>query len=140
MSPVDKRLIATKSAAMTEYLDRLARKIRAPASTYLKDRDLQLQVERLCQLAVECAIDLAAAAVAGSGAAPPPGAHDTFLRLAQLRPAALSVCKRFALRYTGFRNRLVHEYERLDQTIIHATARSLIRDGRRFLRALAPFR
>jgi uncharacterized protein YutE (UPF0331/DUF86 family) len=138
VSPVDTTLLRSKASSMGEHLDLLSRKVGTPVDDYESNRDLQLQVERLSQLAVECAVDMASIVLEGAGQAPSPSARDAFLRLPGVLPAARAIAGRFAWRYTGFRNRLVHEYDRLDQRIVLTTARELVADGRRFLRAVGP--
>ncbi len=138
MSPDRRALLEAKGAVLLENADLLRIKLAVPRERYLASRDLQLQVERLCQIVIECAIDMTAATVEAAGKAPPASAREGFETLAILRPAAKVLCDRFAWRYTGFRNRLVHEYERLDQQIVFGTARGLVGDARKLLSILLP--
>jgi uncharacterized protein YutE (UPF0331/DUF86 family) len=138
MNPDIRAILSSKAAALVGYLDLLDPKVRATPAAYLKNRDLQLQVERLCQCAIECAIDIADGLLESAGEAPPASAREGFQRLGQRTPAARDVCERFAKRYAGFRNRLVHEYETLDHRIVFETARKLAADGRLFLQKVSP--
>lgn len=137
MSPDYRALHQTKAALLLEYLDGLQKLVAIPLAEYLARRDVQLQIERLSQLSVECAIDMATALLEASGQAPT-SAREAFEKLPSLLPASATLCRRFAKTHVGFRNRLVHDYEVLDQKIVYATAHKLVPDGRRLLQAIAP--
>lgn len=97
--------------------------LRAESTTgladFLSDRRQQLLVERLLHLSVEAASDLLEPLlVQGSGRQPQTYA-DTFIQAGQAGLISPTLAQRL-VPAAGLRNRLVHDYEAIDPSRVHA--------------------
>lgn len=131
--------VQARVMAMSRYLDELEQRLPPEETSYLSDRDRQLAVERLCQLIVECAIDANALLLTDLGQPPPASARDGFDGVEQLGVLDAPLAQRFRTTFVGFRHRLVHGYERLDNRIVYRTAQQLLDAGRRYIAAVTAF-
>jgi uncharacterized protein YutE (UPF0331/DUF86 family) len=132
--------VRRKLRSLLEYLDELESELPARTEDYLSaGRVLHGFVERKCQIAVECAIDANALLLSLTREAIPASARDLFEEVRQLGAIEEEVRRRFNDTFIGFRNRLVHDYERLDQRAVYHTARLLIFYGRQFATNLTAY-
>ena len=69
---------------------------------------------------------------------PPKDYHESFLRLADHGVLPRDRALAFA-RASGLRNRLAHEYNGLDERLVHAAAQAAVTEVPEFLRALEAF-
>ena len=99
----------------------------------------QRAVERVCQVIIECAIDANALLVSGSGEAPPASAREGFQAVREMGAINDEVLRRFERTYVGFRNRVVHDYEQLDNAIVFRTAQRLLQDALRYVQCLSSY-
>ena len=115
MSPLEQAVIRRK----LQHLQELVMLLRAESTTgladFLSDRRQQLLVERLLHLSVEAASDLL---VQGSGRQPQTYA-DTFIQAGQAGLISPTLAQRL-VPAAGLRNRLVHDYEAIDPSRVHA--------------------
>lgn len=111
--------VEAKLATMERYLDELGQRLPPDESSYLSDRDRQLTVERLCHLVVECAVDANDLLLNGLGQPPPASARDSFDGVERLGILDAALAQSFRATFIGFRHRLVHDYERLDNHIVY---------------------
>src|SRR4029079_3615002 len=91
---------------------------------------------RLVQLVVECAADAGDLLLAEGGRPAGEATRDGFQTL---HPAAIiraALRRRFAYEYTALRNRIIHQYDELDNAAVWRAARQLVLDGRALLAAL----
>lgn len=126
MSP-RQEVVARKLVALSAYVDELRPKTRVGLPAYRKNGTLRRAVERLLQLCVESAVDACAALAAEHGRDP----ASTMRGDIEAAAAAGAIPEDLASRLgaaAGLRNRLVHDYERLDDALIWAAARSAARD------------
>lgn len=120
-------LIRTKLSGLFMYLAELEEELPATAEEYLSGgRLLHGFVERRCQVAAE-------------GMPVPATSREAIEALHQLGVTDEETTRRFAGTFVGFRNRLVHDYDQVDQRIVYHTARRLIDYGRRYAAALAAY-
>lgn len=123
-----------KLHSMLRYLDELSSELPAKVDDYLSaGQILRGFVERKCQVSIECAIDANGLLISITGGAVPPSARDSFEAVHQLDAIEEEVCRRFQNTLVGFRNRLVHDYEQLDNRIVYYTARLLVTYGKRYV-------
>ena len=120
MSPLEQAVIRRK----LQHLQELVMLLRAESTTgladFLSDRRQQLLVERLLHLSVEAASDLLEhLLVQGSGRQPQTYA-DTFIQAGQAGLISPTLAQRL-VPAAGLRNRLVHDYEAIDPSRVHAT-------------------
>ncbi|MBM3238656.1 DUF86 domain-containing protein [Candidatus Poribacteria bacterium] len=131
---VQAKLVTTK-----RYLSELEERLPRDEGSYLADRDCQLAVERLCQLIVECAIDTNVLLLDGLGQLPPQSARAGFESLEQPGVLDSTIARLFYTTFVGFRHRLVHDYERLDNRIVYRTAQMLLNATRQYIGAISVF-
>jgi len=133
-------LVRRKLRSMLSYLDELESELPAGVEDYLNaGRVLHGFVERKCQVAIECAIDANSLLISITGGVAPSSARDSFEMVHQLGAIEEEVRLRFQNTFVGFRNRLVHDYEQLDNRIIYHTSRLLITHGKRYVASLTAY-
>lgn len=128
-------LIRQRLVNMTAYADELSSHLVGSLDDYLRDATRRRAVERLAQVVVENAIDVNNLILEREGSAPAPTARQSFEDVHNLGAIDDYVLDRFQ-RYVGMRNRIVHDYDRLDNRIIYYSARRLINDARQYIRCI----
>src|SRR5712691_7707218 len=119
MSPVEAAVIRRKLGHIAEALLALGPLGRLTLDQYRARLYERKAAERLLQEAIEAALDINAHLIAEHGAAVPDDYYGGFLALGSLQvlPDALA---RDLAPSAGLRNRLVHEYETLDDAKVLA--------------------
>ncbi len=132
-------LIRQKLRSIEGYVDELEPYLEIPLEEYLKEAGRRRIVERLSQLLVECAIDTNNLLIVYSGKETPGTSRESFEIVKDIEVLDESLFERFNRTYIGFRNRLVHDYERLDNVIVYKTAKRLIEDMRKYVRCILDY-
>src|SRR5712691_1324264 len=116
---VDHELVNRKLSQMVEYLTALTPLQVLSYEGYLRQPLARYAAERLLQLLVDTAVDINAHLSVDLLGAPPQDYYDSFLKAAQagVLPVAFALA---IAKSTGLRNRLVHQYEAIDHTIVHS--------------------
>ena len=125
MTPVDAAIIRRKLAAMVEAMAGLRPLAPLGLEEYRQRYYERKAAERLLQEAIEAALDISAHLIAELGRAVPDDYYGGFIKLGELKivPSALA---RDLAPAAGLRNRLVHEYDAIDDAKVHAAiARAL---------------
>ena len=94
--------------------------------------------ERLLQEAIEAALDINAHLIAEHGRAVPDDYYGGFLALADLEVLAEDLARQLAPS-AGLRNRLVHEYETIDDAKVLAAIGAMLELYPRFVEAVESF-
>lgn len=139
MRPDSVPTVEARLVTMGRYIDELEQRLPSYEADYLGDRDRQLAVERLCQLVVECAIDANALLLGGLGEPPPQSAREGFDNTERAGALPPEVAQGFRATFVGLRNRLVHDYERVDNRIIYRTASRLVAAGRHYVASVTAY-
>ena len=128
---VDRDLILRKIADLETYLTQLEPYRQIELSSYLEDWKTQRIVERTLHVAIETCMDIADHIVADRRLPVPDTAAATFeiLGEAQILPAPLAA---LLAKMVGFRNILVHDYAKLDASIVVRVLRTDLQDLQRF--------
>ena len=128
---VDRDLILRKVADLQQYLKQLEFFRQIELSTYQEDWKTQRIVERTLHLAIETCMDIADHIVADRRLPVPETAAGTFEILGenQILPAPLAAS---LVKMVGFRNILVHDYAKLDHSIVLRVLRTDLQDLLRF--------
>jgi uncharacterized protein YutE (UPF0331/DUF86 family) len=110
-------LVRRKLAVMAQDLVDLTSLSGLTLEEYRRDRLRLKGIERLLQEVVEAAVDVNLHLLRAAGAATPPDYHESFLAMGRqgIVPAALGEALAPA---AGLRNRLVHEYDDIDDAIV----------------------
>ena len=117
MSPFDTDIIRAKIAIILDDLKALEPIEQMSQDEYLRDLYKRKATERLLQELIEAAIDINTHIVVGSGYAPPDDYYQSFIRAGELGFLSPDLAEKLAPS-AGLRNRLVHEYDRIDHSII----------------------
>ena len=135
---IDHELVNRKLSQIVEYLTALAPLQRISYEDYLKQPLTRYAVERLLQLLVDTAVDINAHLTVELTGTPPQDYYDSFIKAAQAGvlsvPFALSLAKS-----TGLRNRLVHQYEAIDHSIVHSAIAEAIAQYTEYCRHITAF-
>lgn len=135
MSVDHSQLIKLKLTNLSAYLDELAPYLKPPLKDYLEVPGQRRIVERLVQVIVESTIDINGLLVRWAGEAPPATAYLSFEAVHRLGIIDDSLLDRFR-RYVGLRNRIVHDYDVLDNKIVYHAAKRLIEDATKYGQAV----
>ena len=117
MTNIDPDVIKFRIELMLKYLDRLQQTTSITLNEYLEDFDQQLIVERLLQLLVEAASDINAYLLVEIHHTTPQSYFDSFMEAGKKKIISLELAKELA-QSAGLRNRLVHQYEDIDNEIV----------------------
>lgn len=136
----NKHIIAQLISKLDEYLERIAFLQKYTKEEFLKDWQIETQIDRMLQLAIECSIDIGEEVLSGVSSAPPSTYRETFLFLHQKNVIGFDVMKAMQ-DLCEFRNELVHDYLYLDPervydefTNVHDKVRAYAEDVKLFLR------
>lgn len=125
MSPVDAAVIRRKLAHITDSLAGLRPLSRLTLDEYRERFYERKAAERLLQEAIEAALDINAHLIAEHGQAVPDDYYGGFLALAGLQILPEELARQLAPS-AGLRNRLVHEYESLDDARVLASIGTIL--------------
>jgi uncharacterized protein YutE (UPF0331/DUF86 family) len=117
MSPLDIDILRAKIAIILDNLKALEPIREMSRDEYLRDLYKRKATERLLQELIEAAIDINTHIVVASGYAPPDDYYQSFTKAGELGFLSLNLAEKLAPS-AGLRNRLVHEYDRIDHSII----------------------
>ncbi len=125
-------LIRHKLANMTAYVDELAPYLAIAYQEYRERPGQRRIVERLAQVIVECAIDVNGLLLSDAGQSPAQSARQSFEAVQKLGAIDERLSSSFQ-RHVGMRNRIVHDYDRLDNRLLFYAARRLLDDARAYI-------
>lgn len=117
MTELDAELVRRKLAAITRNLEDLKTVEGLSLAEYRADRFRQKGTERLLQETVEAAVDVNLHMLRALGVATPPDYYESFVGLGRHGVVPATLAERLAPA-AGLRNRLVHEYEEIDDAIV----------------------
>lgn len=138
MSPVDAAVIRRKLAHIIEALTGLRPLSGLTLDQYRQRLYERKAAERLLQEAIEAALDINAHLIAELGRAVPEDYYGGFLALAELGILPDELARQLAPS-AGLRNRLVHEYEALDDAKVLASSGTILELYPRFVQAVEAF-
>jgi uncharacterized protein YutE (UPF0331/DUF86 family) len=112
-----RELITEKLIKMKEYLDQLQKFTPASYEDYLQDLVSKYAVERLLQLIVDLALDINNIILSALKNPPAADYFSSFTDLAEYHVLNAEFAYKIAPS-TGLRNRLIHEYEEINDAIV----------------------
>jgi len=126
-----------------DYLERtlaeLEPYLKAGYAEYLRQPAYRRATERLVQSIVEIAGDTSELILQAAGKPAPGSMRDALSGIHELGVLDDSLFERFNRTYVGLRNRIVHDYETLDNRILFNSAKRLRRDAQAFLKAVTRY-
>lgn len=117
MSPIEVEIVRRKLAVIIENLKALESIKGMNADEYLKDFFKRKATERLLQELIEAAIDINIHMIIETGHTVPDGYYESFIRAGELKIISIDLARKLAPS-AGLRNRLVHEYDRLEHSMV----------------------
>ncbi|OGQ52195.1 MAG: hypothetical protein A3J24_12870 [Deltaproteobacteria bacterium RIFCSPLOWO2_02_FULL_53_8] len=117
MSPVEEGMVRRKLAVIVEALNALAPIKGMTAEQYQDDLYKRKAAERLMQELIEAAIDINTHIIVHTGNTSPDDYYESFIRLGELKVISMTLAEKLAPS-AGLRNRLVHEYDTLKDSIV----------------------
>lgn len=135
---VDKLLMGRKLAEMETYLSQIREFSKVSVSGYRKDWRTQRIVERTLQILIELCIDIANHLISDRGMRLPTGYADTFMVLTENKVIGKGLLKKME-KMARFRNVIVHQYERIDPTIVVSILRNDLPDFVKYRKAVIKF-
>jgi uncharacterized protein YutE (UPF0331/DUF86 family) len=134
---VRRLVVERKLQALSGYLEELQGVFAEDLVAYEADPVRRRAAERLLQLVVEVAVDVNTHVAAELGQIPEDSHHSFVLagELGLIRPDLATALAPSA----GLRNRLVPEYEALDDRLVHAAVGAALRDYPDYLRQVMEF-
>lgn len=132
---VDKTLISRKLQRVETYLNQVRLKKDPGFDAFKEDRDLQSIILFNLIQSIQTCIDMGSHIISDSEWGMPGSQAEIFETLALNKVITGSLAKKM-IQMAGFRNRIVHEYEKIDLKIVHEVWRKHIKDIEKFCKAV----
>jgi len=130
---LDKEIIEKKIKQIISYLNEIEPVLKLNFEDYRKDVYKIRTLERNTQLIVDNIIDINNELILDQNIEPADDYYGTFTKLKQTNIFPDKLISILAP-LTGLRNRLVHEYEKVDQKILFTTMQKRIKDIKEYLK------
>lgn len=124
---VNREFVVRKMRLIGEDLERLAPIGTLPLEAYLADPKYEALAERYLERMIGRMIDVNYHVIVESGNAPPKDYHESFVRLGTLGILEAMFARQLAAA-AGLRNRIVHEYNELEEEKVYTAIQSSLRD------------
>lgn len=122
MSPIEKEIIKRKLSIIAENLKVLESIKNITREEYILDVYKRKATERLLQELIEAAIDINSHLIVQIGNAAPDDYYESFIKVGELRIISVDLAEKLAPS-AGLRNRLVHEYDLLENSLVFDAVR-----------------
>jgi len=132
---VDKALIGRKLERAEGYLKQIRLKKDPGIAVFIKDSDLQSIILFNLIQAIQSCIDMGSHIISDSEWETPSTQAEIFEILASRKVITKALAKKM-IQMVGFRNRIVHEYEKTDMKIVHTVWKKHSADIESFCRAV----
>jgi uncharacterized protein YutE (UPF0331/DUF86 family) len=117
VSPIEVEVIKRKLSVIVENLKALKPVVAMKKDEYERDLYKRKATERLLQELIEAAIDINTHIIVQTGSPAPDDYYESFIRAGKLGIISSELAENLAPS-AGLRNRLVHEYDQLDHSLI----------------------
>lgn len=117
MSPIEIQIVKRKLAVIIDNLKALEPIKDMNTNDYLGDLYKRKATERLLQELIEAAIDINIQMIVETGHTIPDDYYESFIKVGKLKIISLKLAQNLAPS-AGLRNRLVHEYDRLEHSMV----------------------
>lgn len=115
MNPVEKEIVRRKLAIIVENLKALEPIEGMSREEYIEDLYKRKATERLLQEIIEATIDINTHIIVQTGNTVPDDYYESFIKAGELKIISTELAVKLAPS-AGLRNRLVHEYDRLEHS------------------------
>lgn len=123
MSPVEVEIVKRKLAIIIENLKALEPIKNMTMEEYINDLYKRKAAERLLQELIEAAIDINIHIIVQTGDTAPDDYYESFIKAGRLRIISADLAEKLAPS-AGLRNRLVHEYDRIEDSMVYEALRT----------------
>lgn len=131
----DPLIVRRKLNKMIEYLGQLEEVNQYTMENYLDNFFVKRTAERLIQLIVETATDINGHLIVSSGHKPPADYYTSFIKLSEYQIVNQKFAEEIAPS-AGLRNRLVHEYEEIDDQIVYKSIQKTIESYKKYIKKI----
>ena len=131
-------LIEVKLATLEDYLNELAPHLDATETAYLNSRNERRIVERLAQVIVDSAIEANFLLSQRFAEEVPATERQSFEEAHALGAIDAHLLDRFQ-RHVGFRNRIVGDFDVLDNRLVYTVSQRLLNDARVYVQSVRDF-
>ena len=131
----DPLIVRRKLNKMIEYLGQLEEVNQYTLENYLDNFFVKRTAERLIQLIVETATDINGHLIVSSDRKPPADYYTSFVKLSDCRILDKKFVKNISPS-AGLRNRLVNEYEEIDDKIVYKSIQKTIESYKKYIRKI----
>lgn len=132
---VDKDLILAKAGSIKRRLKRVEEKSNIELQVFLNDIDLQESILFNLQISIQNCIDIAAHIISDEGLGVPGSASEMFYLLEENGYLDNTITEKM-IRAVGFRNLIVHEYEKIALDQVFEVAVKNIKDLNEYLQSI----
>lgn len=132
---VDKALVLRKIERIETYLKQVRQKKDPGFEVFKKDKDLQSVVLFNLIQSIQACIDIGSHIISDSEWEAPGSQADIFEILSQKKIITKPLSQRM-IKMIGFRNRIVHEYEKIDLRIAYEVWRKNIKDIEKYCKSV----
>ena len=132
---VDKDLILAKASSVKRHLRRIEEKRNIDLNIFLKDIDLQESILFNLQMAIQNCIDIAAHIISDEGLGVPGSTNEMFYLLEENGYLDRDITEKM-VKAVGFRNLIVHEYEKIELGQVFEIAVKDIKDLNEYLKSI----
>ena len=138
MKPERENAINEKLIKLEEYLKELKDYKPERFQQYISNKKNKYAVERLLQLIIDLALDINNMIIKGEGGYPASDYFNSFINLIELGVFDDDFANEIAPS-TGLRNRLVHEYERVNDKIVYNNIDKTINYYKKYLKYIMKY-
>jgi len=135
---INSELVHRKITLILEDLEKVRGLAALDPDAYLSDPRNEVLAERYLERIIGRAIDINYHLITETLLLTPKDYWDSFVRLSEIGVLDTASARSFA-RLAGLRNRITHEYNGLDETLIHEALGRLVRDLPEYLRQVTAF-
>ena len=132
---VDKDLILAKASSVKRHLRRIEEKRNIDLNIFLKDIDRQESILFNLQMAIQNCIDIAAHIISDEGLGVPGSTNEMFYLLEENGYLDHDITEKM-VKAVGFRNLIVHEYEKIELGQVFEIAVKDIKDLNEYLKSI----
>ncbi len=132
---VDKSLISRKLERVESYVNQVRDKKDPGIKSFMADRDLQSIILFNLIQAIQTCIDIGAHIISDSEWGTPSTQAEIYKILSEHKVISKPLARRM-IQMCGFRNRIIHEYEKTDMKIVHTVWKKNLPDINKFCKSV----
>ena len=132
---VDNDLILAKASSVKRHLRRIEEKRNIDLKTFLNDIDRQESILFNLQMAIQKCVDIAAHIISDEGFGVPGSTNEMFYLLEENGYLPGDITEKM-VKSVGFRNLIVHEYDKIDLGLVYEIAKNDIKDLNEYLKSI----